>query len=90
MPCLRQSVLPHRRIQPCCPKQNGLHGPPLAPPEPGQATVFEAIDYSKVLAGSVLGVLTLLLYGFVLSDIGTRLLKLNKGPKKDASAEAMV
>lgn len=71
-------------------EQNGLPVPPLAPPEPGQATVFEAIDYSKVLAGSVLGVLALLLYGFVRSDIGTRLLKLNKGPKKDASAEAMV
>lgn len=71
-------------------EQNGLPVPPLATPEPGQATVFEAIDYSKVLAGTVLGVLTLLLYGFVRSDIGTRLLKLNKGPKKDASAEAMV
>jgi hypothetical protein len=31
-----------------------------------------------------------LLYGFVGSDIGLRLLKLSKGPKKDVSTEAMM
>lgn len=71
-------------------EQNGMPVPPLAPPIPGEANVFQAIDYSKILAACVLGLLTLMLYGFVRSDIGLRLLKLSKGPKKDVSTEAMM
>ncbi|TWT54925.1 hypothetical protein Pla22_25790 [Rubripirellula amarantea] len=71
-------------------EQNGLPVPPLTPPTPGDAAVFEAVDYSKLLAASVLGLLTLMLYGFVRSDIGLRLLKLSKAPKKDVTPEAMV
>ena len=71
-------------------EQNGLPVPPLIAPVPGEAAVFEAVDYSKILAGSVLGLLGLMLYGFVRSDIGLRLLKLSKSPKKDTSTEAMV
>ena len=70
--------------------QNGLPVPPLVTPLPGEASVFEAVDYSKLLAASVLGLLALMLYGFVRSDIGLRLLKLSKAPKKDVSPEAMV
>lgn len=70
--------------------QNGMPVPPLVTPEPGEANVFEAVDYSKILAAGVLGLLTLMLYGFVRSDIGLRLLKLSKGPKKDVSTEAMM
>lgn len=71
-------------------EQNGLPVPPLVPPVPGEANVFEAVDYSKLLATSVLVILGLMLYGFVRSDIGLRLLKLTKSPKKDTSTEAMV
>lgn len=71
-------------------EQNGLPVPPLTPPEPGQAFVFEAVDYSKTLAMTVLVIIVAMMYAFVRSDIGLRLLKLSKGPKKDVSSEAMV
>lgn len=69
---------------------NGLPVPPLTPPEAGEAFVFEAVDYSKTLAGVVLAMIAAMMYAFVRSDIGLRLLKLSKGPKKDVSSEAMV
>ncbi|TWU62766.1 poly-gamma-glutamate system protein [Crateriforma conspicua] len=68
----------------------GMPVPPLEPPAPGEASVFEAIEYSKPLAASLLGLLTIMMYAFVRSDIGSRLLKLNKSPKKDATAEPML
>lgn len=71
-------------------EQHGMPVPPLVTPLPGEASVFEAVEYSKVAAAGLLSLLSALLYAFVRSDIGLRLLKLNKQPRKDAAVEPMV
>lgn len=71
-------------------KRYGMPVPPLVPPLPGESTVCEAVEYSKPAAAAVLCLISILLYAFVRSDVGLRLLKLNKQPRKDASVEPMV
>jgi hypothetical protein len=64
--------------------------PPIDRPVLGDATVFSAKEYNKIAAATVLGLLTAMMYGFVRSDVGSRLLKFGGKRKADGQPEPMV
>ena len=68
----------------------GLPIEPLQAPAVGEAAVFEAIDYSRPLVLSVLGLIMASLYGFIRTDIGFRLLRGSGRSGGDSFPEPMV
>ena len=68
----------------------GLEFMPAAMPTVGQANVFEGMDYNRPLAAVFLVVEVALLYTFIRSDIGFRLLRSSGQPKNGAAPEPMV
>ncbi|MCA9213263.1 MAG: poly-gamma-glutamate system protein [Planctomycetales bacterium] len=71
-------------------EEYGLPVPPDTMPEPGNASVFSAVEYRKAAAAALLALLVGMMYTFVRSDVGHRLLKLTGKPKTDALPEPMV
>ena len=71
-------------------QEAGLPTPPTTMPEPGVADVFSGIEYNNMFASVVLVILIAMLYVFVRSDVGFRLLRVAGRPRKDAHPEPMV
>lgn len=68
-------------------KLAGKYEIPLSPhvtPPIGEASVFSQTGYNRWLAGGVLAIILLSLFGFIRSDIGFRLFQ-SAGPKKGGS-----
>jgi poly-gamma-glutamate system protein len=71
------------------------YGLPVAPTSQseisvGSGGIFRGSDYSKLLATAVLVIVLLMLYGFIRSDIGFRLLRVARSRPESAHPEPMV
>ncbi len=69
------------------------YGMPISPqtmPQVGEATVFSGFDYNRWLAATILFIEVALLYTFIRSDIGFRLLRMSPQRKEQPAPEPMV
>ncbi len=68
----------------------GMQISPPTMPQVGEATVFSGFDYNRWLAATILFIEVALLYTFIRSDVGFRLLRMSPQRKEQPAPEPMV